>query len=286
MQPHEQAQFLSAIAKFVKSEVASATAAIGERLSQIETVLRTNDFAQVSDVLDNVRDLRESIEKQIAELPKARDGKDAEVDYDSLKTILESFAKEYLELFPPPAGPPGQNGKDVDHDLVCRYLDDLVHKEIAALPKPKDGVDGKDGNSVSVESMVEAVRLQFINYLEQNPIKHGVDGKDGTSVNEDAVFTKLLTQLHETLDAWPKPKDGAPGKDGTDGRDGDNGKTVTLDEVRGIVDVVVRDAVAAVPVPSHVVSGHIDRSGTLFHVFSDGRVLPLGIVVGKDGLSE
>lgn len=151
-----------------------------------------------------------------------------------------------------------------------------IEKIIGDLPVPRDGADGKDGR----------------------------DGKDAVipwdELNEQlqAGFEMLDKQITEKIDALPKAvkgekgdkgdkgekgEPGENGKDGSDGRDGIDGKSVSMDDVRSLLDDLVAKAVANIPIPRNCVGGYIDRAGHLFLSFSDGCHSDLGPVVGRDG---
>src|SRR5262245_22850105 len=69
----------------------------------------------------------------------------------------------------------------------------------------------------------------------------------------------------------PPGSPGPAGKDGINGADGVDGKSVTANDVAGLVADAVSVAVAGLPVQPHVVSGYIDRGGDLYFSNSDGH---------------
>lgn len=75
---------------------------------------------------------------------------------------------------------------------------DAMEQRLAALPAPKDGVDGKDGQ----------------------------DGKDAPPVDDDAVVAAVLAKV-------PAP---AAGKDGEPGKDGQDGKSFTVDDAKALLE--------------------------------------------------
>lgn len=94
-----------------------------------------------------------------------------------------------------------------------------------------------------------------------------------------APLTAQIDALGERVAELPAP---APGKDGS---------SVTVDDVRPLVEEAVTRAVAAIPVPAAgrdgvgVAGAMIDRAGNLQLTLSSGEVKDLGPVVGKDGAS-
>lgn len=155
-----------------------------------------------------------------------------------------------------------------------------LEKTLGDMPVPvdgkdgapgKDGIDGKDGRD-GVDGQPGLAG------------KDGVDGKDG----RDGVDGKDGLAGANGADGLPgiDGKDGqigAPGKDGRDGIDGTDGENLSLDDVRECLVDLVAKAVSQLPVPKHCTGGYINRDGALCHTFSDGSIVDLGAVVGKDG---
>lgn len=115
--------------------------------------------------------------------------------------------------------------------LIQRIAD--LEARIADQPVPtngKDGADGRDGASVTVDDILPTLRDQVAEFLAAIPApKDGLDGangndgapgQDGTSVSADDILPTIELQVRAFLDALPVPKDG---RDGTDGKDGEPG---------------------------------------------------------------
>lgn len=164
-------------------------------------------------------------------------------------------------------------------------LPDLVRKQLAELPKPKDGRDGKDGSDGLAGK-------------DGAPGRDGLDGKDGErgERGEDGSVGKDGAPGRDGKDGSPgvagkdgapgergekgergeigppgkdgapgpagkdgaagiNGKDGAPGLDGKDGapgangRDGAAGKDYDPTVLKAAVALTVREAVSAIPVP-------------------------------------
>lgn len=174
------------------------------------------------------------------------------------KALVERVAA--LEARQPEKGEPG---KDADPAEIER----LVNEAVAQIPVPENG---KDADPEVIRQMVnEAV-------AEIPPAK---DGKDADPYEPDPEHIKSLLKgiVQPVLDAIPTPKDGS---------------SVTLDDVRPMIEDAIAKAVAAIPVPKDGERGKdgagiadlvIDREGNLVATFTDGRMKELGRVVGKDG---
>lgn len=138
--------------------------------------------------------------------------------------------------------------------VQTKALPDLIKtavaEAIAALPVPKDGIDGrdgldgKDGDPGAAGKDAEPVTLEQVEAAVLRALE--VEG----AINPVAVQVKRWFEMNPVRDG----KDGLAGKDGADGRDGCN----------------VSDAL-------------IDRDGHLVMVLGDGQSKTLGLVVGRDG---
>jgi len=255
------------------------------------TIERLVEPFQPPSVDDVVKALDEHgiVAKVVSMIPAPKDGRDGEngrdVDYDKLKEILTIATTEYLRMNPAPAGKDGRDGVDGEN-----------------------GRDGRDGATPTKEELETLARGAVLAYFERFPVLNGADGRDGADGKDGVVDMEKVTEqilyavesyvtaealgLRKYVDELPKPKDGKdgePGKDGQNGRDGTDGapgESVSLDQVRSIVDAAVRDVVSELPPTPHVVSFSIDRDGVLNCIFNDGRISKAGVVVGRDGLDK
>jgi hypothetical protein len=160
--------------------------------------------------------------------------------------------------------PRPENGKDADLGEVARWVTQEVERALAAFPVPSngiDGVNGKDGRDG----------------VDGAPGRDGSDGKDGVSgidgkdgtAGRDGIDGKDGAHGLDGKDgsAGLDGKDGAPGQDGIDGKEGAIGEKGD----RG------RDGVG-------LAGALIGRDGQLLVTLSNGDILDLGPVSGKDGL--
>lgn len=129
---------------------------------------------------------------------------------------------------------------------------------IAALPTPKDGIDGKDADPELIREMVAAA------VAELPPARDGLDGKDADPDAMDLMLAQAVARL-------PVPKDGA---------------SVTVDDVAPMIAEAVEKAVADIPAAKDGVGlagAVIGRDGNLIVTLTDGQTRDLGPVVGRDG---
>jgi hypothetical protein len=191
-------------------------------------------------------EVRALILASVADLPPAQPGKGADPE---LVRVLVAEAVESVQI------PEGKPGKDVDLEQVRA----LVQSEVAALPPAQPGKDADP----------ELVRALVVGAVAAIDLPQPRDGKDA-----DPAAVKAL--VDEAVAALPPP---APGK------------TITAEDVAPLIrDEVaksVADAVAAIPRAKDGVGAAgavIDRSGSLVLTLSDGKMVDLGRVDGKDGL--
>lgn len=272
MQPHEQAQFLSAVGEFVRDQVRSATEPLLAKIAELENRVKFVDAGWTGDM--------EAVRSCLKEC----------VTVDQMRNISTEVTNSIIK-------------SDKECGLLCDFDETVsaaVHqvrnqlKELGLATEdpstlkllPVVARDGKDGTSVTLEEVIavmdEPLNKRVSEYIAGLPIvKDGKDGRDGTSVSVEDVKQALLPEVQEFLRSIPLPEKGEKGEDGKDGKDG---TSVHLDDVLAGVRGLVAEAVDAIPVPRSVVGAVIDRDGDLCVVLSDGESKKLGRVVGEDGL--
>jgi collagen type III alpha len=190
--------------------------------------------------------------------------------------------------------PRPENGKDADLGEVARWVTQEVERALAAFPVPSngiDGVNGKDGRDGvdgapgrdgsdgkdGVSGIDGKDGTAGRDGIDGKDGAHGLDGKDGSAgldgkdgtAGRDGVDGKDGAHGLDGKDgsAGLDGKDGAPGQDGVDGKEGMIGEKGD----RG------RDGVG-------LAGALIGRDGQLLVTLSNGDILDLGPVSGKDGL--
>lgn len=216
---------------------------------------------------------------------------------------------------------------------LAALLPDIVAKAAAAVPRPRDGVDGKDGAPgadgrdgvdgavgkdappVDVAEIVAALTEKMLRAVDALPkAKDGRDGRDAPDVDIDAVVAKVAALV-------PRPRDGVDGKDapavdiealvetvvkrlpevrdGADGQNGADGRSVTLDDVRPVLEAetarwqlaferratdMLRDVIEKMPVPRDGMDGAPGRDAFSvddFEVTLEGRVFTFALRCGE-----
>lgn len=188
-------------------------------------------------------------------------------------------------------GEPGRAGKDADPaiiaamvakgvaqalpDAVQRAIDalmpELIAKAAEAVPRPRDGRDGRD--APELDAVVEAVVKRLPD------VKDGRDGRDAPPIDIDAVVAKAVSLI-------PVPVNGA------------DGSSVTLDDVRPILEAetarwqleferratdTLQRAVEKMPAPANGENGKDGQDAAQLETFDavlDGRTLKLSLAAG------
>ena len=205
----------------------------------------------------------EEVAVQVQELPKPADGigiKTAELDSEG-HLILVLNTAEQIDV----GSVIGANGKDVDPGFIA----ELVTAEVAKLPVPKNGKDGRGINEIKLHDNGRLnIRLTDGELLDLGVIK-GEDGKDVSMAEVEELIKAEVATI-------PRPQDG---------------KSVTVEEVTLVLAELVSKAVAEIPVPKDGVDGiglagaFIDRAGELVVTLTNGEAKQLGPVVGRDGVN-
>lgn len=133
----------------------------------------------------------------------------------------------------------------------------MIAEAIASIPlvEPAKSVD-----PIEIKAMVEEA---------VGAIPAPQPGKD---VDMDAVALQVTETVERILAGWERPE---------------NGTSVTVEDVRPLIDGEIAKAVAAIPVPKDgcgIKELLIDRAGNLVATMDDGRMKDLGPVVGHNGV--
>jgi hypothetical protein len=201
------------------------------------------------------------------DIPTPKDGKDADpIDMDAVRSMIVEEVKAVP--LPDVAGLVADAVKAID------------------IPTPKDGKDADPVDMDAVRSMI-VEELPDVAGLVADAVKAidiptPKDGKDADPIDMDLVkahvdevLSEGLRVYTETVKAIPLPQDG---------------KSVTVDDVRPLIDDAVSKAVAQIPVPkdgrdgADVVEAIIGKDEHLYLTLSNGQAKDVGRVVGWDGV--
>lgn len=184
--------------EFVKALVADAVAelprvptiedlapVIAEAVKAIEVPVVSIEKAPEPEEV--VRLVRDEVEKQVAAIPPAAAGKDAD------PTEIAKMVERAVAAIPKP-----DNGKDVDPELVAK----LIAEEVAKIPVPEPGKDAdpeqirsmvneavsaipapKDGKSVPVEDVQRMVDEAVAKAIAGIVVKDGTPGRDALALD-------------------------------------------------------------------------------------------------------
>jgi hypothetical protein len=115
-----------------------------------------------------------------------------------------------------PPGPAGRDGASVTLEDVQPLIESAVARAVAALPlvpgpAGEKGADGPSGVGL-MDALINRDGELVVTFTDGRTKTVGrVEGKDVDPADVVRIVTDVATK---TLDAWPKPKDGAPGADG------------------------------------------------------------------------
>jgi hypothetical protein len=166
----------------------------------------------------------ESLKQRIAALearplPKEPDTIELKLSVEEIVSAID-FPKQFKEL------------ADEIEIKVDEAVDAAVEKAVAAIPTPKDGEPGKDGQdgvAPTLEDVTAALAPEVTALVEQAVAaipapkdgEPGKDGQDGVAPTLEDVTVALAPEVtalvEQAVAAIPAPKDGEPGKDGQDG---------------------------------------------------------------------
>lgn len=261
-------------------------------VERIAAVLKASEERQSV----TAEDVQRLIDAAVAAMPRPTDGKSVTIE-DVAPLIAGEVERAFAKLPTPMDGtsvtiadvqpvidaavaaiPKPADGKSVTIEDVSPLITREVERLIAALPAPQDG------KSVTVEDVQPLIDAAV------SAIPKPLDGK---SVTTDDVAPLIADEVSRAVAALPKPQDGksvaletiramidaavaelpAP----------QDGKSVTVTDLEPAVARQVEKAVAALPAPIGLAGAMIDRKGALMMTLSDGKLIDLGRVEGKDG---
>lgn len=291
---------------------------VKEEIAKVELPVKEIDPVEIERVVN------EKVEKAVSALPVPTNGRDADpVD-------LDEVASRAAKLLPVP-----ENGKDADPEAIKAAVLDVVAEvlpgEVSAavdkienpkdgkdadpvdpvvvanllvdlMPVPKDGKDGVDGKSVTIEEIAPlidgAVALEFAKVI----IPEGTQGPQGAA-GKSITVEDVKPLLQEMVSALPKAENG---------KDADpvevaaliiedvvklipiptDGKDVTVEDVLPVIQEMIEQKFSEIPKPKDGIDGAdvvdllIDHAGMLVATLSNGKTKTLGPIVGKDAEIE
>jgi Collagen triple helix repeat (20 copies) len=214
MQPHEQAQFLSAVGTYVREQIELAIAPLRQR---VENLVNADDKWKTyhSELHFIAQENIERIDKTIAErfdklvLPKdgkdGQDGKDGKDGKDGAAGLNGEPGMPGLDGPPGVPGKDGQDGRDgadgksVALDDLAAVIDSRIAETVSKLPVPRHIVGGFIDRSGDLH----------VTYSD------GVSARMGQVVGQDCdmvvVAEQVAREIQKIVSEWPKPKDGKDG---------------------------------------------------------------------------
>lgn len=147
-----------------------------------------------------------------------------------------------------------------------------------------------DKGFAAVKSYVDTAIGRFERRLAELEARKPEKGEKGDQGDQGEKGEPAVIELADVIDAlMPEVakwlEENKP-QDGKDGRDGVDGKTVTVDDVKPLIEEFISREIAALPKAKDgvgVAGAVIDRGGKLVLTLTDGATKDLGVVVGRDG---
>lgn len=127
------------------------------------------------------------------------------------KEEAEEFQKTALEAIPTPKdGADGKDGKSVTLEDVRPLIEELVSQ----IPAPENGKDGADGKSIELEHVKPLIEELVKSVVAEIPAP--TNGKDGQSVKIEDVLPEIKAEIERRVAAIPAAEKGVDGIDGKD----------------------------------------------------------------------
>lgn len=269
--------------------------AMGEEIRKAVAPLKA-EIADLRRQLDEAKsqapDVRQLVADAVADIPPPKDGKDA--DEPAIVERVTQAIKADIE----------QWKADAQSAIKAPELPDIkgmvelaVAEAVKAIPAPKDGESiTLDDVRPVLEAAIEESKAALDAATKQAQeaaqkamdaaanLRQPEDGKSFTLEDAKPIIDKAVElicedaekAISEAVKAIPVPKDG------------NNGTSVTVDDVRPLIEAEIDKAVKQIPVPKDgigMAGAMIDRDGNLIITMTNGETKELGRVVGKDGLS-
>lgn len=211
----------------------------------------------------------DALEKGLRDLPTPKNGIDA--DPEKVAAIVAKQFEPQLAVLRSDLDALTPQIETIS-GAIAEEVAKHVAETVAALPAARDGIDGKDG--VPGERGDKGERGEKGEPGEAGPA--GADGQPGAAgkdADPEHVAALVKSEAERILAGWERPQDG---------------KSVSVEELRPVVEETVQRAVAAIPAPANGKDGLSavrflrDAKGDLVVTMSDGSVTDLGPVDGKD----
>jgi hypothetical protein len=248
--------------------VAIVTAGIKEYDVEVARRLAELPPAPVDeDDLSAVKSDVELLRKAIADLPEP----EAPPSVDEIKAIAAEEARAAVAAIPPADVPKTLTVDDfapmirAEVDRVAADVAKAIPETVEAAVKALPPVELKEiDDRVLTMMVVDAVSTEVQRALSVIP------PTPAEKVDRDELAALVKSEAASILGTWDRPQDG---------------KSVTLDDVRPIIEEGIAKVAAGIRVPKdgvNLAGAMIDRGGNLVLTLSDGTMKELGRVVGTD----
>lgn len=173
----------------------------------------------------------------------------------------------------------------IDPAELGKQMADIVREATAPLLRRIDDLEKAIAAHSSDRDVASAITVDDIRPMLQEMVDAIPRPSDGKSVTVEDIVPLIQSEVEKAVDAIPKPKDG---------KDADPVEITIEDITKAVLEApeAIRKAVSEYLSENPPASGKdgigqagqmIDRDGNLISTMTDGTVINLGPVVGKDG---
>ena len=223
--------------------------------SEIAKIMADAAAKAVAPLKAEIADLRRQLDEAKAQAPDIR------------QQVVDAVA----------AIPAPKNGKDADESAIVGRVTQAIKADLEQWKAEAQGTI-KAPELPDIKDMVDSAVADAV-----KTIPAPKDGKSFTLEDAQPILDKAVElicedaekAISEAVAAIPVPKDG------------DNGTSVTVDDVRPLIEAGIDKAVKQIPPPKDGVGmagAMIDRDGNLVITMTNGEVKELGPVVGGPGV--
>ena len=248
--------------------------ALGE---QFTNIVREHSARTVAPLLDQIK----ALQARLDAMPQPKDGTNGK---DADPELIRLMVSEAVAAIPKP-----RDGKSVDVAELSASIMAAAAKAVEAIPKPLNGNDGAPGEN-GKDGMPGNPGKDGEPGVHGEKGEKGEPGKDGFSGKDG-----------EPGQRGEKGEQGIPGKDGSNGlngKDGEPGKSVSLEDVRPVLEMelskwaldferratdTLQKAIDRIPAPK---DGKDGKDGLSLDAFKadwvdDGRAIEISMQAGQ-----
>jgi hypothetical protein len=234
----------------------------------VEAIPRPKDGAPGKDA-DPI-DVQAVISDVLRQIPMPKDGRDANPE-EIRSAVAAEVAVAVSALPKPKDGLPGKDAEPIHPDTVVRMVAEEVRRVVREIPPPKDGRDGTNGTDIQIDQVRELVSAEVARVVSGIPApKDGLNGKDASP---EQIREMVAVELARAIDTLPPAPRGEKGDPGIQGEPGISGKDASPEQVREMVAAELARAVAELPKAKDGLPGLDGKDAEPIHPDSIARLV-------------